>query len=319
MDNEELIEGLTARFTVEFKSGAGISLPYRELTHIAEEAQTYFDPVAEKTYIVWGEGEAELVPDDGEVKDANMQTFYIEVTGAKFSRKVSCELSALRNRLKQELLAGQVRKLGGGAEQARARRAMTMLLRGDTMEFGACYDGQALFSTSHAGADSELNPINNQSNLFALALTEDNLAEVIRVLSTLRNSAGENFGNKWTANVQADGSPAPSFTLYHGPKLAKTVAKLLQQSRGAEQSVLAGTFRAVQLDELEGPYEDYWFVVFDTGKPLAMIDHGDIVIATVGHETEPGRNHGKAEWTARAVFGQAYYEWHCIAMSKGGA
>ena len=119
--------------------------------------------------------------------------------------------------------------------------------------------------------------------------------------------------------MQADGSPAPSFKLYHGSKLAKKVAEILQLSRGAAQSVLAGTFEAVQLDCLEGEYEDYWFVVFPTGRPLAMVDYGSVVVSTVGHDTEPGRNHGTAEWIARAEFGLSYYEWHGIAMSTGAA
>ena len=319
MEDYELIQGLSARFTVEFKSGQVDDGAYRELVHVADSTQTYVDPKTEKTYLIWAEGETELLADDGEVKDANMQTFHAEVTSKEYSRKVTAKLRNLRTPAVQELKAGHVKKLGGGAELAKSRRAYDMLRKGDTMAYGACYDGQALFSDSHAGADSEHQPINNQRNLFALALTTDNLAEVIRIATTYRNSAGENFGNKWTANVQADGSPAPSFKLYHGAKLAKKAAEILQLSRGAAQSVLAGTFECVQLDCLEGDFEDYWFVAFPTGHALAMVDYGSLVIPKVGHDTEPGRNHGLAEWIARAEFGLSYYEWHGIAMSTGGA
>ena len=317
MEEHELIEGLTARFAAEFKSGMGVDGAYRHLVHVADTTQTFVDPKSSKQYLIWAEGETELLEDNGEVRDANMQTFSAEVTSKEYSRKVTAKLRDLRNTVIQELTAGHVAKLGGGAELARARRAYDMLRKGDTMAYGACYDNQPLFSASHAGADSELNPINNQTNLFALELNEINVADIVRIMSTYRNSAGENYGNKWTPNVQADGSPAPSFKLYHGSKLAKQAAEILQLSRGAAQSVLAGTFECEQLDCLEGPYENYWFIVFPTGKPLAMVDYGSVVIPTVGHETEPGRNHGRAEWIARAEFGLSYYEWHGIAMSKG--
>ena len=317
MEEHQLLEGLNARFTVEFKSGQTTNGAYRALVHVADETRTFIDPKSSKVYLIWAEGETELLEDGGEVKDANMQTFHAEVTSKEYSRKVTAKLRDLRNAAIQELKAGHVKKLGGGAEQARERRAYDMLRKGDTMAYGACYDGQALFSESHAGADSELQPINNQRNLFALGLAVDSVAEVVRVMTTYRNSAGENYGNKWTPNVQADGSPAPSFKLYHGAKLAKKAAEILQLSRGAAQSVLAGTFECVQLDCLEGTFEDYWFIVFPTGQPLAMVDYGSVVIPTVGHDTEPGRNHGRAEWIARTEFGLAYYEWHGIAMSKG--
>ncbi len=317
METWKLIQGLSALFTVMFKSGQTDDGAYRNLVHVADETSTYLDPKDDKVYLLWGEGETELLEDDGEVKDATMQTFYAEITGKEYSRKVTAKLRELRNQAKQQLKAEHVKKLGGGAELAKSKRAYDMLRMGDTMKYGACYDGQPFFSASHQGADSDGNELNNQQNLFALALDVENLATMLRALTTYRNSAGENYGNKWTANVQADGSPAPSFVLYHGSKLAKKAAELLQLSRGAAQSVLAGTFETVQLDCLEGDYEDYWFVVFPTGKPLAMVDYGSVVIPAVGYETEPGRNHGRGEWIARAEFGLSYYEWHCAAMSTG--
>ena len=48
-----------------------------------------------------------------------------------------------------------------------------------------------------------------------------------------------------------------------------------------------------------------------------MVDYGSNVVAKVGYDTEPGSNHGDAEWIARTEFGLSYYEWHGIAMSKG--
>jgi hypothetical protein len=317
MEHAQLLEGLNARFTAEFQSGQADDGAYRELVHLADQAQTFTDPVASKVYLIWAEGETELLEDDGEVKDAIMQPFKAEVTSKQYSRKVTAMLRDLRNPAIQELTAQHVNKLGRGAEQTRARRVYDMLCTGDTQKYGACYDGQALFSENHAGANSLLQPIHDQSNLFAFVISVDAVAEVVRVMTTYRNSAGENYGNKWTPNVQADGSPAPSFKLLHGPTLAKPVAEILQLSRGAAQSVMAGTFESVQLDCLEGPYENYWFIVFPTGRPLAMVDYGSIVIPTVGHDTEPGRLHGKAEWIARTDFGLSYYQWHGIAMSKG--
>ena len=73
----------------------------------------------------------------------------------------------------------------------------------------------------------------------------------------------------------------------------------------------------MQLDCLEGAYANYWFVAFPGARPLAMVDYGSLVIPTVGHHTEPGRQHGDAEWIARTEFGVSYYEWHGIAMSTG--
>lgn len=309
----QLIEGATHRWIVEFKVGLGENANWRDLIRVVEQTQTYIDPKSGKIHILWTESDPEMHKDEGEVIFEALDMKGIEVVTDHYNKGFSESLPRLRLPVVREAVAQHVRGMGQAVEISQGRMVWRVMVRGDTAEFGLCYDNQPFFDTDHPGKDSFGNVI-SQSNLFdGLPLDADNLETVVQTMISYRTADGRKVGNRWET-----GQESPSFVLHHGAALARTARKLATKNQ-LDPNVFAGTFVPRQADSLEGPYRDHWFVQFmrdGSDKPLVMVDGGANIVSTLGPETEPGRLHNRGEWIARAEWGFAYDKWHTMAMCR---
>lgn len=328
----EIVEASTIEYQVELDRGLDVGekkYPFLDVVKKIRPDQVIESPASDIVKITWSEPDIELKEDTGEVnfKSLPMKERSLEVK--QYIDGIAETIRRLRMPVVRQHYADYIAKWAGeagGIRWTQFRQAWDRLLNGDTLKYGACYDGQPQFDANHPGADENRNP-KLYRNLFDAVLDVAGLELVVTEMMEYRNEFGLPFGNSWksssamtpqTSREQVSPAIEPSFHLYVGPKLATQAAQLARMAVD-NPSLFAGTFTWSVVSEITGSFADYWFIRFfdERRKPLNFIDSGSTLIGRNGYETEPGRLRGRAEWVLRAAWGYTYDRWDVMAMSRG--
>ncbi|MEM9493812.1 MAG: Mu-like prophage major head subunit gpT family protein, partial [Myxococcota bacterium] len=235
MSNQELLEATNDRFRVEFNDG--LDTPDEELALLAKrESESNMEVNEDKFTLYLVEYNPKLDEFDGEVNYDAARLHAVSAVGKEYARGYSTPITELKNPVKREAHAAAIRKMGGAAAKTKLERAWMMLFEGDSSKYGLCYDGQPFMDADHPGADAFGGEL-DQVNLFeGLPLTAENLLMVLAIMTNYHNTVGQPFGNDWVG-----GQNEPTFRLWHGAALEKTVSELKMEDP-AKQNTLAGTF-----------------------------------------------------------------------------
>ncbi len=303
--NQQILEGTNDRFRVEFNEG--LSAPHADLDLLASRDTDANIEVGEdeiKLYLPQYNPDMDLY--DGEVKYDGGKVLVVSMVGKEYARGYAASLTELKNPVKREIHAHNVRQLGVAANNTKLKLGMGMILEGDTAKHGSCYDGQMLFDTDHPGVNPYKRVV-SQSNLFeGFELTLDNVVAVLMTMTLYSNHVGQPFGNDWTG-----GQNEPTFRLWHGPALEKRVAEL-KMPDPMKQNPLAGTFVAKKSPYFVDDYAQWWMVQFlAAGLPLASVD----IDAYIESQVDRGEKK-QAKYQAHAEFAMGYRDWHGVALAR---
>lgn len=305
LTDQQVLEGTNDRFTVEFNDG--LATTDEELSMLASRMSESSIEVNHDTITLYlPEYDPALDEYDGEVNyDAGL-LHAVKMVGKEYARGYQTPITELRNPVKREIHAANIRKLGSASNKTKVELAFMMLFFGDSAQYGLCYDGQPFLDAEHPGVDPYGNEV-LQSNLFEnMPLTKENVLAVLAAMTNYSNMVGQPFGNQWVG-----GQTEPSFRLWHGAALETQVAALKMPDPAA-QNPLAGTFIPQKSRYFAGDHAEWWMIQFlAAGLPLALVD----IDAYIDSQIDRGEKK-RIKHQAHAEFALGYKHWHGVALCR---